>query len=117
MAVVAGIRFRKAGKVYYFDPTDVWPKPGDPVVSGCINLQGALTVRADASTATVGVTWSNAASTSMSDRSFLIDGVTYVPFRAFCALADNCEVSWSASTKTAYATTSTGAKISARVGS
>ena len=80
-------------------------------------LLGGLTVRADASTATVGVTWSNAASTSMSDRSFLIDGVTYVPFRAFCALADNCEVSWSASTKTAYATTSTGAKISARVGS
>ena len=32
MAVVAGIRFRKAGKVYYFDPTDTWPKPGDPVV-------------------------------------------------------------------------------------
>ncbi len=32
MATVAGIRFRKAGKVYYFDPTDVWPHPGDPVV-------------------------------------------------------------------------------------
>ena len=32
MAVVAGIRFRKAGKVYYFDPTGVWPNPGDPVV-------------------------------------------------------------------------------------
>ena len=32
MATVAGIRFRKAGKVYYFDPTDVWPNPGDPVI-------------------------------------------------------------------------------------
>ena len=32
MAVVAGIRFRKAGTVYYFDPTDTWPKPGDHVV-------------------------------------------------------------------------------------
>jgi len=32
MATVAGIRFRKAGKVYYFDPTGVWPHPGDPVV-------------------------------------------------------------------------------------
>lgn len=32
MAVVAGIRFRKAGKVYYFDPTGIWPNPGDPVV-------------------------------------------------------------------------------------
>ncbi len=32
MATVAGIRFRKAGKVYYFDPTGVWPNPGDPVV-------------------------------------------------------------------------------------
>ena len=32
MATVAGIRFRKAGKVYYFDPTGIWPNPGDPVV-------------------------------------------------------------------------------------
>ena len=32
MATVAGIRFRKAGKVYYFDPTGVWPNAGDPVV-------------------------------------------------------------------------------------
>ncbi len=32
MATVAGVRFKKAGKVYYFDPTDVWPKPGDPVI-------------------------------------------------------------------------------------
>ena len=32
MAVVAGIRFRKAGKVYYFDPTGTWPNPGDHVL-------------------------------------------------------------------------------------
>jgi len=32
MATVTGIRFKKAGKVYYFDPSNVWPQPGDPVV-------------------------------------------------------------------------------------
>lgn len=32
MATVIGVRFKKAGKVYYFDPTDVWPKPGDDVI-------------------------------------------------------------------------------------
>ena len=32
MATVAGIRFKKAGKVYYFDPSGVWPNPGDPVI-------------------------------------------------------------------------------------
>ena len=32
MATVIGVRFRKAGKVYYFDPTDIWPRPGDCVV-------------------------------------------------------------------------------------
>ena len=32
MATVIGVRFKKAGKVYYFDPSDVWPRPGDNVV-------------------------------------------------------------------------------------
>ena len=32
MATVIGVRFKKAGKVYYFDPTDVWPRPGSNVV-------------------------------------------------------------------------------------
>ncbi len=32
MTTVIGVRFKKAGKVYYFDPTDVWPQPGDQVV-------------------------------------------------------------------------------------
>ena len=32
MATVIGVRFKKAGKVYYFDPNDFWPKPGDSVV-------------------------------------------------------------------------------------
>ena len=32
MATVIGVRFKKAGKVYYFDPCDVWPRPGDSVV-------------------------------------------------------------------------------------
>ncbi len=32
MATVIGVRFKKAGKVYYFDPSDIWPKPGEFVV-------------------------------------------------------------------------------------
>ncbi len=32
MATVIGVRFKKAGKVYYFDPCDVWPRPGDNVI-------------------------------------------------------------------------------------
>ena len=32
MATVIGVRFKKAGKVYYFDPNDLWPRPGDSVV-------------------------------------------------------------------------------------
>ena len=32
MATVIGVRFKKAGKVYYFDPADIWPRPGDCVV-------------------------------------------------------------------------------------
>ena len=32
MATVIGVRFKKAGKVYYFDPNGVWPHPGDNVV-------------------------------------------------------------------------------------
>ena len=32
MATIAGVRFKKAAKVYYFDPTGVWPKPGDNVI-------------------------------------------------------------------------------------
>ena len=32
MTTVIGVRFKKAGKVYYFDPSDVWPNPGDSVI-------------------------------------------------------------------------------------
>ena len=32
MATVIGVRFKKAGKVYYFDPCDIWPRPGTNVV-------------------------------------------------------------------------------------
>ena len=32
MATVIGVRFKKAGKVYYFDPDGVWPRPGENVV-------------------------------------------------------------------------------------
>ena len=32
MATVIGVRFKKAGKVYYFDPGDIWPNPGQNVI-------------------------------------------------------------------------------------
>jgi len=32
MATVIGVRFKKAGKVYYFDPNEFWPRPGENVV-------------------------------------------------------------------------------------
>ncbi|MBE5773915.1 MAG: stage 0 sporulation protein [Clostridiales bacterium] len=32
MATVIGVRFKKAGKVYYFDPGEIWPRPGENVV-------------------------------------------------------------------------------------
>ena len=32
MATVIGVRFKKAGKVYYFDPNGMWPRPGDNVI-------------------------------------------------------------------------------------
>ena len=32
MATVIGVRFKKAGKVYYFDPSGIWPRPGDCVI-------------------------------------------------------------------------------------
>ncbi len=32
MATVIGVRFKKAGKVYYFSPGEVWPAPGEYVI-------------------------------------------------------------------------------------
>ena len=32
MATVIGIRFKKAGKVYYFSSGEVWPRPGENVI-------------------------------------------------------------------------------------
>ncbi len=32
MMTVIGVRFKKAGKVYFFDPNGVWPNPGEYVV-------------------------------------------------------------------------------------
>lgn len=32
MSIVIGVRFRKAGKVYFFDPNEFSPKPGDYVI-------------------------------------------------------------------------------------
>ena len=32
MIKIVGVRFRSAGKVYYFDPDGIWPHPGDYVI-------------------------------------------------------------------------------------
>ena len=32
MATVIGVRFKKAGKVCFFDPDGIWPRPGDNVI-------------------------------------------------------------------------------------
>ena len=32
MASVIGVRFRNAGKLYYFDPGPLWPTAGDAVI-------------------------------------------------------------------------------------
>ena len=32
MASVIGVRFRNAGKLYYFDPGSLWPTAGDAVI-------------------------------------------------------------------------------------
>ena len=81
-------------------------------------LSVILSVTASAAPSSrVPVRWDSVGgSTALDDTAYLIDGVTYVPFRAFCVLASNCEVSWNASTRTATAKTAAGARITARVG-
>ena len=32
MATVIGVRFRNAGKLYYFNPGSLWPAAGDAVI-------------------------------------------------------------------------------------
>ena len=67
--------------------------------------------------ATVPLHWSSTASPSTpSEPAYLIGGVTYVPFRSFCVLADGSAVSWDGATKTARANTGSGATVRARVG-
>ena len=85
----------------------------------CIcHLAPGLGVRAAAAAyATIPVRWESVqGSTALSDTAYLIDGVTYVPFRAFTVLAGNCEVGWNASTRTATARTASGATVKAQVG-
>ena len=50
-------------------------------------------------------------------QSYLIDGVTYVPFRAFCELHGAGEIGWDAATRTAYAKTKDGVLIYAHADS
>ena len=80
-------------------------------------IGGALTVSAAQPREVTPVRWnSTAGATALSDDAYLIDGVTYVPFRAFTVLADNCEVSWNGKTRTAVAVTSRGVRITAAAG-
>ena len=32
MATIVGVRFRNAGKLYYFSPGQLWPTAGDAVI-------------------------------------------------------------------------------------
>ena len=47
----------------------------------------------------------------LGESAYLIDGVTYVPLRAFAVSVDHCEVGWDAKTRTATVKTSSGARI------
>jgi N-acetylmuramoyl-L-alanine amidase len=80
-------------------------------------LTALLSATVSAAHAKIPVRWESVSgSTALDDDAYLIGGVTYVPFRAFCVLAGNCEVGWNASTRTATAKTAAGATIRARVG-
>lgn len=82
----------------------------------CLLVLG-LSVRVGAAHARIPVRWESVqGSTALSDDAYLIDGVTYVPFRAYSILAGNCEVSWNASARTATARTAAGATVRAREG-
>ena len=77
----------------------------------------SLTAMAAPGQESIPIRWnSTAGQTALSDNAYLIDGVTYVPFRAFATLSDNCEVSWNAKSRTATAVTSRGVTITASVG-
>ena len=55
--------------------------------------------------------------TPLEGEALLLDGVTYVPFRAFCVQAGDCDIAWDAGTRTATASVTGGeVRISARVG-
>jgi N-acetylmuramoyl-L-alanine amidase len=63
------------------------------------------------------VRWSSTTGDSaLREASYLIDGITYVPFRAFTEAAGNCEVRWIGASRTGEAITKGGVTISARVG-
>ncbi len=51
--------------------------------------------------------------TILSGQAYLIDGVTYVPFRAFCELQGSDTIRWDAASRAAYAITPDGVTICA----
>jgi N-acetylmuramoyl-L-alanine amidase len=65
----------------------------------------------------VPVRWSGTSGdNALREKSYLINGVTYVPFRAFAEAVGNCEVRWIGASRTGEATTRGGVTISVRVG-
>jgi N-acetylmuramoyl-L-alanine amidase len=72
-------------------------------------LPGAA--HAAAPTASVPITQDGA--DVLAGQAYLIDGVTYVPFRAFCELQGCGQVSWDARARAAYATTRDGVTVCA----
>lgn len=72
---------------------------------------------AERSGTAVPVRWSSTTGdNAFQEKSYLIGGITYVPFRAFVEAAGGRDVHWSGASRTARATTGSGAVISARVG-
>ena len=80
-----------------------------------LTLLGATLPARAASYSTVAVRYSDGV-TAAAEPSYLIGGVTYVPFRAFCNRAENGRVSWDGATKTATATMADGRTVRAQVG-
>ena len=39
MAKIVGVRFQNAGKLFYFDPGELWPNPGDFVIVDTVRGQ------------------------------------------------------------------------------
>ena len=71
----------------------------------------AATLAPSVSAAYEGVPITQNGARVLDGQAYLIDGVTYVPFRAFCELQGCDTIGWDAASRAAYATTPGGASI------